>query len=210
MKALDSIQVINDLAAYQQGLFTAAQAQASGIERVTLTRLEGHGQIERISHGVYRAGGAPSIRAEEILAAWMALNPNVPTYQRDRGPNGFTASLNTAAWLLELGELNPTPITFSHPSRRQTRKKGLIFLKRKLEETDIVIVSGIPTTSAARTVLDLIDYKEDFSLVASVLSDALDKALIVNEASLKEEIDNRAKPQGFAKDFPLYDYLRSQ
>lgn len=210
MKALNSIQAINGIAAYQQGLFTAAQAQSAGVGRVTLARLVEYGQIERIGHGVYRAGGAPTGRVEEVLAIWIAFEPSSPSYQRDRGPNGFTASLNTAAWLQELGELNPTPITFSHPSRRQTRKKGLIFLKRELKEADIVVVSGVPTTSASRTVLDLIDYGEDLSLVAGVLNDALNRGLIADEDLIQEEIDQRAKRQGFVKGFPFYEYLRSQ
>lgn len=210
MKALDAIQVINDLAASQQGLFTAAQVQAFGVDRVSLARLAERGQIERVEHGVYRAGGAPSTRVEDVLAAWMGLEPAVPSYLRDKSPRGFTASLNTAAWLHGLGELNPAPITFSHPTRRQTRRKDLAFIKRILNETDITAVSGIPVTAAACTIVDLVDYGEDLSLVANVLNDAIGAGLIEDEAAVAREIDRRARARGFDPGFPLYEYLRRQ
>lgn len=210
MKSLDAIPIVNDLAASQRGLFTTAQAQALGVSRLSLARLADHEQIERLGHGVYRAGGAPSPRAEDVLAIWMGLEPAVPAYLRDKGPNGFTASLNTAAWLHGIGELNATPITFSHPARRQTRKNDLIFLKRRIDASDIVLVSGIPATTAARTVLDLIDYGEDLSLVASVLADAIDFSLVKDEQSLAQRVNERAKSSGFEQGFPLYEYLRRQ
>lgn len=210
MKALEAIQAVNDLAVFQQGLFTAAQAQAAGVGRMSLVRLADRGQIERVGHGVYRAGGAPSIRCEDVLAAWIGLEPAVPSYQRDKGPGGFAASFNTAAWLLGLGELNPSPITFSYPVRRQTRKQGLVFIKRELAAENIVSVEGIPVTAAPRTVLDLVDFGEDLSLVANVLNDAVGAGLIEEGLDIAREVDARAEKRGFERSFPLYDYLRRQ
>lgn len=104
-----------------------------------------------------------------------------------------------------LGELKPEPITFSHPARKQTRSSRLRFLKRKLEPNGLTIAAGIPTTTYARTILDLIDYGEDLSLVSSVLADAerLDPAL-----NVKDEVNARSGHRGFARNFPLYDYLK--
>lgn len=208
MRALDAIVVINDLAASQRGLFTAAQAQALGVDRVSLARLADRGQIERLCHGVYRSGGAPLFREVEILAAWMALEPTLLLSQRDRGAGGFVASLNTAAWLQELGELNPTPITFSHPARRQVRKRGLLFVKRELAESDVTEAGGIPATTPGRTVLDLLDSDEDLSLVGGVLNDALGFGFISDENRFALEVNERASRRGFDKGFPLYEYLR--
>lgn len=208
MKALDAIQVINDLAASQRGLFTAAQVQAAGVTRLALARLANHGQIERVGHGVYRAGGAPSTRVEDVLAAWMEFDPSTPTYLRDKGPQGFTASLNTAAWLHGIGVLNPVPLAFSHPKRRQTSKKQLRFLKRELELDDITVVSGIPVTSPRRTVLDLLDYGEDLSLVSGVLADALEAGLIKADAAFANDIQRRAKSYGFDSGISLLEYMR--
>lgn len=208
MKALDAIGKVNGLAASQRGMFTSAQARALGVDRVALARLAKRGQVERVLHGVYRSGGAPSLREGDVLAAWMSLEPETPSYERDRGPGGFTASLNTAAWLHGLGELNPTPIVFSHPGRRQTRREGLSFIDRELDGGDVTVVSGIPATTPARTVLDLIDYGEDLSLVANALADAVSRGMVDDEARLAAEIDARAVQCGFGKGSPLYRYLR--
>lgn len=60
---------------FPKGLFTSAQAKALGVERYTLSRLEGLGNIERLAKGVYRMGGSPSTREEGVLAAWLSIDP---------------------------------------------------------------------------------------------------------------------------------------
>ena len=59
-------------------MFTTAQAEALGVDRMKLSRLASHGQIERIAHGVYRAASAQTVRKEDIYATWLALNPERP------------------------------------------------------------------------------------------------------------------------------------
>ena len=208
MKALEAISTINDLSASQRGLFTSAQAQALGVGRVALSRLEEYGHIERLAHGVYRTAGSPPLREEDVLAAWMGLDPKTPMYERQKGASDFVASLNTAAWLLGIGELNPVPMVFSYPRRHQTRKEGLVFLKREIEPSDITVVCGMPATTADRTIVDLIAYGEDLSLVAGVLHDALDAGLISDEDSISEQIGKYSKKRGLKAGSQLYQYLK--
>ena len=40
MKLIEVIRAVNDIASSQRGLFTSAQAQALGVERYALSRLE--------------------------------------------------------------------------------------------------------------------------------------------------------------------------
>lgn len=207
MKALEALNLIKDYCASQKGLFTTAQAQSAGVGRMTLSRLAQHGQIERIAHGVYKAATAPSPREENVYAAWLALDPTVPAWERPTDGTGFTASLNTAAWLHDLGELKADPLTFSSPTRQQTRNKRLHLLKRQLQPKDVTLVAGIPTTTLVRTVLDLIDYDEDLSLVASVLVDAERKD---STLAIKDDINARAVRRGFKKNFSVYDYLKKE
>lgn len=183
---------------------TTAQAQALGVDRMAISRLAKHGQLEQIARGVYRAAAAPSLREEDVYAEWISLDPLTPAYERPVDGSGFTASLNTAAWLQGFGELKPTPAVFSFPERRQTRGHTR-FLKRDLPAADIVIVAGIPATTPRRTVLDLIDYGEDLSLVASVLADA---EAICPLDCIDEEVNERAVRCGFPKGFDLYGYLK--
>ena len=60
------MRATNDIASSQRGLFTSVQAKVLGVERYALSRLEGLGNIERL---VYRMGGSPSTREEDVLAA---------------------------------------------------------------------------------------------------------------------------------------------
>ncbi len=185
MKALDALNIVNKISSSQKGLFTSAQATSLGVDRMSLSRLAAHGHIESVVRGVFRAAGAPSPREEDVYAEWLA----------------------TAAWLHSLGELKPEPITFSCPKRKQSRKASLRFLKRELSDEDVCMVAGIPTTTPKRTVLDLIDYGEDLSLVASVLRDA---ELADPDMDIKDEVDSRTMKCGFGEDFGLYAFLRKE
>lgn len=204
MKALEALNILSDLCASQKGMLTTAQAQSLGVDRMTLSRLSQHGQLEKVVRGVYRVSATPSSREEDVYASWLALDPAVPAFSRPLDGTGFTASLNTAAWIQNLGELNADPLTFSFHKRRQSRM-GIHFLKRLLSSSDITVFAGIPVTNPGRTVLDLIDYGEDLSLAASVLRDA-EKAGVSED--FVYEVNRRATHCGFSKGFDLYSYLK--
>lgn len=207
MNSLEAIKALNDVSAYQRGMFTSAQARRLGVERYTLSRLENGGSVERVARGVYRMGGAPSVREESVYAAWLSLipdrQPGAPM-AAERVPVAMRA---TAAWLQGLGEIGPEPLEFCCGKRRQTQREGLIVHKRLLNARDIVHVGGIPATSPALTVLDLIDGDEDLSLVANVLGDALDRGLISDADGLAGEIDRRGKRAGIPRGVSLYSVL---
>ena len=204
MKTVEAIRILNDISFSQKGLFTAAQAKAVGVERYTVSRLEKLGNVERLAKGVYRMGGAPSQREEDVFAAWLSLvpsrQPGAPFSDADPVAMGVTA-----AWLYRIGEIGPVPYEFCTSVRRQTQRHGLILRKRDLRQT---LVAGIPATTPARTVIDLIDYGEDLSLVSNVLCDALELGLISDENHLREEIDRRGMKMGIAKDPSLYEMMR--
>lgn len=165
------------------------------MERHTLSNLERRGIIERLAKGVYRMGGVPSAREEEVFAVWLSINPGrIPGDLQDQ--NAPVAMGATAAWLLELGEVGPTPYEFSTRVRKQTKRHNLVLRKRSLDGKDVTIVDGIPTTTPSRTVLDLIDYGEDLSIVANVLNDAFKNGLVEQEAELIAEIDKRGVKEG--------------
>lgn len=207
MKALDTLNILNDLSASQRGLFTSAQARSMGVDKLSLSRLESRGHIERMMHGIYRSCAAPSFREEEVWAAWLALDPTTPAWERSRNGTRAVASHGTAAWLLELGELNPTPITFTLPKRKQTRRKGLRLLKGSVSEHELTTIVGIPTTTPAKTVLDLLDDTEDLSLVANVLRDAARTDEEVLSDEFVARVDSRGKRYGIPRGESLYSRL---
>ena len=79
------------------------------------------------------------------------------------------------------------------------------FLRRSLPADDVCIAEGIPTTTPRRTILDLLDYGEDLSLIAAALRDA---GLSGPSTGIRDEINSRAKKCGFDKGFDLYAHLR--
>lgn len=207
MKIVENIKRLNSISAYQKGFFSAAQAKKLGVERYTLSRLEKANVIERLSKGVYRMGGAPSLREEEVFAAWLSLNSM-------RNP-GLESSLDapvatgvTAAWLHELGEIGPTPLKFCVNKRKQTQREGLTIRVRQLNKEDITYPFGIPATSPSKTICDLIVEGEDLSLVSNVLNDALRRNLIKNEEALAVKINNQAEKIGFPKKTDLYTQMK--
>lgn len=208
MKSLDALTILNDLSSSQKGMFTAAQAKAAGVDRLSLSRLAHYGQIERIAHGVYRSSAAPSFREDRVYAAWLWLDPSVMAYERPRNATDCVASLATAAWLQDLGELNPEPITFTCPARKQTKRSDIKLAKGKLSDAEVTVISGIPVTTPVRTVIDLLDEGEDLSLVSGVLRDAAARNESIETADFASRVDERAKHYGFASGFTLYDYLR--
>lgn len=207
MKALDTLNILNDLSASQRGLFTTAQARAAGVDRLALSRLESNGQIERVMHGVYRACAAPPFREEDVWAAWLALNPSVPAWERARDGSEGAASHGTAAWLFGIGELGPAPITFTTPTRKQTRRDGLRLVKRTVEKDDVATVAGVPVTKPARIVLDLLDDGEDLSLISNVLRDAaaIDDEVLDSEFAAK--VDARGARYGMRRKESFYERL---
>lgn len=206
MKMIESIRALNDIASSQKGLFTTAQAKEAGVERYVLSRLEGLGNVERLVKGVYRMGGSPSAREEDVLAAWLSIDP-----RRRPGvllPENTPVAMGaTAAWLHGLGEVGPSPYEFCARERKQTKRPNLVLRKRRLDPGDVSIVAGIPATNPVRTVVDLIDYGEDLSLVAGVLADALGRKLVEDEDALKVLVDRRGARRGMLKGASLYDML---
>jgi predicted transcriptional regulator of viral defense system len=186
-------------------MFTSAQAQALGVDRMALSRLSAYGQIDCVARGVYRAATAPRTREEDVYAAWLALDPTLPAYERSICDDACVASLNTAAWLLDLGELKPEPLVFSCKKRRQSRSGRIKFLKRELAVFDVTVAAGIPVTSPRRTILDLLDYGEDLSLVSAVLEDAETRGLC---GDITDEVNDRARTCGFPGGFDLYGYMK--
>ena len=114
----------------------------------------------------------------------------------------------TAAWLHGLGEVNPEPLTFTHPVRRQTRKGGLRFVRASIGAQEVMTLGGLPVTTMERTILDLLSDGEDLSLLSAVLRDAMRADPGLDSAVFASRIDGYAKAYGYADGCSLYKVLR--
>jgi predicted transcriptional regulator of viral defense system len=173
MKSIQVLRELGDLTAGQWGMVTTAQAATRGISRLHLSRLADDGQLERIGHGIYRDAGAPPEQFDGLKAAWLSVNPKQTAYERTQSrPTDAVVSGPAASYLLGLGDLVPEPYQFTVPARRQTQRDSLAFRVRWLPPGSVTIREGLPVTTPEQTIADLIDERQDRSLVADVFAEA--------------------------------------
>ena len=166
MKAFDAINRLAEITAYQWGMFTSAQAKRAGIARYTLVRLENHGQIERLLHGVYRIAAVPTDEYEELRAIWLKFLPDLYAYERmEQLATDFVVAGQTAAILHEMADYRMDRFEFIHDGRKQTRQAQAKVRNRSFDTSDVMVVTGLPVTSREVTYRDLIDAHEDVSSV---------------------------------------------
>ena len=147
------------------------------------------------------------LRSARWWRKWLSLIPNREPgtpIAIDRMPIVMGAA---SAWLQELGEIGPEPLEFCCGMRKQTQREGIAIHKRLLDAADVVYVGGMPATTPARTVLDLIDGGEDLSLVSNVLGDALARDLVADTKWLASEVDRRGGRVGLSRGSSLYALL---
>jgi Transcriptional regulator, AbiEi antitoxin/Protein of unknown function (DUF559) len=144
-------RAVVELAASQQGILTRGQLLEAGLSNGAIHRWEHSGRIHRLFRGVYSVGSATVGERGRIKAAALASGP------------GAAVSHRSAAFLLGIGERSPRVVDVI-PNRQGGRKiDGIRFhdVARPARD-ELVRVSGIVCTSAARTVVDLAGvYGED-------------------------------------------------
>jgi len=166
MKALEAIKILAEITAYQWGMFTSAQAERVGVPRYTLTRLEHHGQIERLLHGVYKIAAVPSDEYEELRAIWLKFLPALYAYERiEQLATDFIVAGQTAAILHEMADYRMDRFEFIHDGRKQTRQLQIKVRRRSFSPSDVIVIAGLPVTSRTVTYHDLLNAHEDMSSV---------------------------------------------
>lgn len=172
---------LSPLAAGQWGMVTAAQARELGISRVDLNRLIHDGTLERIETAVrvYRlTGSPPDPGLDDLRAAWLQLGEGMVAEQRLREPDAVVSHRSAAA-VLGLGDLLADVHEFYSPVRRRLRRDDIrIRVRAHLPADARRVVGGLPVTTSARVVTDLLADREDESAVARVVQDALRAGLL--------------------------------
>lgn len=181
---------IEELAASEDGVFTAAQARLLGVPRYALAYAEKVGKVERIAHGAYRLASSLDDGLDGLRAAYKLTAPEKWTHERMQNFDGFAVSGATAAYLLEIGNLHPDPYEIAAPRRFNSRMDGVRFSIEPLTEADIVWKLGVPVTRVERTISNLVVHGEEASLIADVFKEAVRKygATEVNIATLRKQL----------------------
>lgn len=173
MKLDSSLRVLADVAESQWGLVTSAQASALGVSYMNLTRLAESGDLVRVAQGVYRDAGAPGGQHEELRAAWLATDPEKLAYQRlNERPVSAVVSGESAVRLHGIGDLRGMRSEFTTPTRRQTQRADVRYRTRVLPDGDVTVREGLPVTTPERTIADLVEDRQDLSIVGGAFRDA--------------------------------------
>ena len=181
MKRTTALAVLDELAADQFGLVTAAQAKTAEVDAVTLLRLRDSGLLEGVGRGVYRLAGAVVPTHLEIRVAWLRLDPARPAWKRDgTGDRDAVVSHRSACLLHELGDIPAQEVELTVPRRRTTREAGVRLHPgvRPFEPGDITISDGLPVTTVERTIVDLLRSGADAGHVGTVIADAERRGLV--------------------------------
>ena len=179
---------------------------------MNLTRLVEAGDLVRVAQGVYRDAGAPGGQHEELRAAWLATDPERLAYERlSERPVSAVVSGESAARLHGIGDLRGMRSEFTTPARRQTQRADVRYRTRVLPVRDVTVREGLPVTTVERTIADLVEGRQDLSIVGGALRDAARQSRL-DVDRLADLLSPLAARNGHRKDdgeAVLQDLLRS-
>lgn len=162
-----------DLSSEQWGLFTMAQAKELGFSAQQIARMAKAGTVERIRHGVYRIGGAPSVPSERLRAAWMMIEPGATAGERLREGSPAVVTHRSAAWLHGLGDVDADVMEFATSKRRQSRLSDVRYRVASYEPDAWTLEDGLPVTTVLMTIVDLAAGHLDGGHLAGIVRDAV-------------------------------------
>jgi predicted transcriptional regulator of viral defense system len=179
------------LAEDNDGLVTADDARQAGFTDSVLTRLVQRGRIERTSRGVYRIPYLTPGRFSQYREAVLWAKAN-------RGPEQVAISYMTALAAYEISDANPLSIHLTVPKiarLRRQKPKGIVVHREDLNPEDITIHEGLPLTTIARTVVDLLTSGERIDLIRQAISDARREGFIGDSEArlLRRRIEEHLK-----------------
>lgn len=136
---------IRRLAMGQAGVFSAEQARCRGASPALIRWRVRTGAWEKVVRGVYRLPGAPEDWRQRLWVAVLVAGPGAVLCRR------------TAAALWGLPGFVGAPIELLAPhGRKNHRLPGVIFHEsRRLPDSQIKTLNGLPVTTLERTLFDL-------------------------------------------------------
>lgn len=191
-----ALAALSPLAAGQWGMVTAAQARELRVSRVDLNRLVRDGSLERVETAarVYRlTGSPPDPDLDDLRAAWLQLGEGSATAGRLREPDAVVSHRSAAA-VLDLGDLLADVHEFYSPVRRRLRRPD-VRIRAGLPAGEWRVMRGLPVTTAARLVYDLLAERVDESAIARIVQDALHAGLLTR-AQLDDIVASHAAAYG--------------
>jgi predicted transcriptional regulator of viral defense system len=151
------LAAVRAIAGEQAAIVSRAQLLAAGVSANAIDRAVRAGRLSRVHRGIY-AVVAPELLTEEghLVAALLAAG------------DGAVLSHGTAAWRWRIIAAPPSMITLATP-RRHVAVAGLeVFASARLRPGDCTHNGRFPTTTVARTLLDLATRYRDHALLKAL------------------------------------------
>jgi very-short-patch-repair endonuclease len=147
---------VQRLASDQHGVVAQSQLVALGLTPQAIYRRRQRGSLIALYRGVYAVGHVALTARSRELAAVFACG------------SGAMLSHRSAAALWGLRRTSSARIEVTAPRGRKPRDGVVVHRSRALEEEDLALVEAVPTTSVARTLVDLADVLRPSSLEKAV------------------------------------------
>jgi len=156
------------LAEENDGLLTSKQAREAGIADSVLARLAQRGRLERAARGVYRIPYFPSNRLSQYREAVLWARAG-------GGPRNVALSHATALAVYEISDASPHVVHLTVPRKarlRRVRSKWIRLHRADLARGEVKLYEGLPVTTVARTVEDILASSGQVALVKQAISGA--------------------------------------
>lgn len=177
------------------------QADRAGVSRMQLSRLGQAGMLSQQTHGVHLSRWVGVDHRTGLRAAWLSLDPTRTAAERlASSPTDLVVSHATAAEMLDLGSIRASWHEFTSPRRRQSRRGDARLHHRPVPREDMTVVDGLPVTTPARTVVDLLAQRHDTDHVAQLVGDATERGVLHTRG-----LAGRLAPYAAAHGYPRGD-----
>ena len=166
------------IAESQGGYFSARQARAAGISKAVLSHHLKSGKLQRVRRGVYRLAQFPEMPHADLFIAWLSAGEKAVLFHE------------SALTLYGLTDLLPAEIHLTVPRTASRRLPGVRFHTARLQAEEITRRQGLPVTTPARTIVDMIRSGVAQEWVTQAIHQALARGML-SETTLREEADRR-------------------
>jgi len=158
-----------EIAAAQEGYFTATQAETAGYYPQLLHKHLRRHRIARVRRGIYRLIHFPAGDHEDLVVLWL--------WSEQAG----VLSHETALALLELSDVLPAQAHMTVPLSWKVRRlrvpDTVILYYADLEKQEIRWQGSVPTTSPSRTLQDCAEVRMAPDLLRQALEQGLQRGL---------------------------------
>lgn len=170
-----------EIAEDQAGYFTAQQAGEASYSWERLSSGVKTGKFLRVSTGVYRLYHFPNSPFEDLFVAWLKTGPNsVVSHESALAVYGLTDAL-------------PGEVHVIVPRTASRRHTGLRLHTNRLSPDEITARNGLPVTTVARTIADVISTGLADELVRQAVLESLRRGLLTRSELIAQAERRKGK-----------------